>query len=57
MVATNWGGTKQHQITKSNRFQKHCMLENNTYQKQQKIKKEQILINDKSQKTTYVKKQ
>ena len=63
MVATNWGGTKQKQITKNNRFEKQQIskfhiLENNTFQKQQQMKKkQQISINDKSQKTSNIKKQ
>ena len=52
LVATNWGGTKQKQITKNNRFQKYHILENNTFQKQQQMKKKQISKNDRSQKRT-----
>jgi hypothetical protein len=56
-VATNWGGTKQKQITKNNRFEKQQIskishLENNTFQKKQQMKK-----NSKFQKTTDLKKE
>ena len=60
-MATNWGGPKQQQITKNNRFekqqfQKYHILENNTFQKQQQMKRQQISKNHKSQKISNFKK-
>ena len=58
LVATNWGGTKQKQITKNNRFEKQQISKISHFRKQHisktttNEKKKQISKNNRSQKRT-----
>ena len=60
-MATNWGGLKQQQITKNNRFEKQQISKTTTNEKKNKfqkttdLKKEQISKNNKFQKIGMIK--